>query len=287
MNEIALSLGPGQNLVAVLTMPVGPRRPLALLLLNAGVVHRVGPHRSSVKVARHLADQGYTAVRFDISGVGDSRPPRDAAPYRQQAVRDIQLVMDYLEREQGVKAFALYGICAGAINGYATALADHRVAGVFMADGYAYPTLKSRLIQFAARVRALTPARVPAILGKRVRRGLSMLSARPKGQGATTAPVQPSRAPTREQFAADIQSMVDRGVRVAMLFSGSIFADYSYAAQLRDGFRGHRFVEHVICHHAPDIDHLVTPLLAQRRLLELVHDWMSQIPHGQAITVST
>jgi pimeloyl-ACP methyl ester carboxylesterase len=245
------------------------------------VVHRIGPHRNNVKLARHLAQQGYTAVRFDISGVGDSRPPRDAAPIRQQAVRDIQAVMDYVQRDHGLKAFALYGICSGAWNGYATALADDRVRGVFMVDGYTYPTLKRHLIQFAARVRALSPGRVPAAVLRRARRVMSTLLRRTNPQDSVPPPAAPSFKPTREQFAADMGALVDRGVRVAMLFTGSIFETYSYAAQLRDGFRGHGFVQQVTCHHTPEIDHLVTPLSAQRRLLELVTDWVAQNPDAQ------
>jgi pimeloyl-ACP methyl ester carboxylesterase len=281
MNEVPLTLGPEQNLVGVLTPPIGPRRRLAILLLNAGVVHRIGPHRNNVKLARHLAQQGYTAVRFDNSGVGDSRLPLDAAPFRQQAVRDIQLVMDYLEREHGLTTCALYGICAGAANAYAAALADRRVTGVFMVDGYSYLTRKSHLIQFFARVRAVTLARVPLIIMRRVQNVLSALLGRADFADAEGMADQSSSEPTRAQFAADIQSLVDRGVRVALLFSGSIFERYTYAAQLRDGFRGHPFLERVTCHQVPEIDHLVTPLPAQRRLLELVDDWISQNAHAQ------
>jgi dienelactone hydrolase len=281
MIEVPLTLGPEQNLVGVLTPPIGPRKRLAVLLLSAGVVHRIGPHRNSVKLARHLAQQGYTAVRFDNSGVGDSRLPLDAAPFRQQAVRDIQLVMDYLEREHDLRACALYGICAGAANAYAAALTDRRVTGVFLVDGYSYLTRKSHLIQLVARVRAVTLARVPAIVMRRVRSVLSILLGRADSAAAKGMADQSSSEPTHAQFAADIQSLVDRGVRVALLFSGSIFDRYTYAAQLRDGFKGHPFVEQVTCHQVPEIDHLVTPLPAQRRLLELVDDWVSQIPHAQ------
>jgi hypothetical protein len=155
------------------------------------------------------------------------------------------------------------------------------VTGIFLVDGYSYLTRKSHLIQFVARVRAVTLARVPAIIGRRVRNGLSTMLGRANFAEAEGMADQSSSQPTQAQFAADIQCLVDRGVRVAFLFSGSIFEKYTYAAQLRDGFRGHRFVEQVICHHMPEIDHLVTPLPAQRRLLELVDDWMAGNPHSQ------
>jgi hypothetical protein len=176
----------------------------------------------------------------------------------------------------------LYGICAGAANAYAAALADRRVTGVFMVDGYSYLTRKSQLIQFLARVRTVTPARVPAIIMRRVRSVLAALLGRADSANAEGVADQSSSQPTHAQFAADIQSLVDRGVHVALLFSGSIFERYTYAAQLRDGFKGHPFVEQVTCHQVPEIDHLVTPLPAQRRLLELVGHWVSQNPHAQS-----
>lgn len=276
MNEIALSLGADKNLVGVLTLPDGPRSRVAALLLNAGVVHRIGPHRTNVKIARYLAQQGYAAVRFDISGVGDSRPPRNAAPFDQQAVRDVQAVMDYLQREHGLNEFALYGVCAGARNAYATALIDSRVVGTFMFDGYAYPTFKSYFVQYAARIRAQGLVKLPIVLAKRTVRVLSTLLRRPntthlESRDPTEVPVL-----TRVQFATEIQAMVDRGVRIVMMFSGSVFSEYSYAMQLHDAFRGHRFIGQVVCHHAPAIDHLLTPLKAQHRLLALVNEWMTR-----------
>jgi hypothetical protein len=156
------------------------------------------------------------------------------------------------------------------------------VTGIFMVDGQTYPTPKSHLIQFAARVRAVTPAKVPAILARRARSALPKLLRWLKSALAQRLDQQPPSEPTRQQFATGVQALVDRGVRVALLFSGSVFERYTYAGQLRDGFRGHRFIEQVICHHAPDLDHLMTPLSAQRRLLELVDDWMAQNPHSHA-----
>lgn len=276
MKEVALSLGPGRNLISVQTEPSTTRKSIALLLLNAGVVHRVGPHRISVKLARHLASLGHTVLRFDASGVGDSRPALDSASFQEQAILDIRAVMDHLEREQGLTAVALFGICAGAMNAYQTALVDRRVAGLFMLDGYAYPTRRSRWIQYAARLRKIAPWRLPVSAVRHARRVLSTL-VRTQSEHDSALVAEPTTQPSREQFANDVQTMVDRGVRVAMLYSGSVFSEYAYPAQLRDAFKGHRFMEQIDCHYEPGIDHLVTSLVAQRRLIEIVEGWLASV----------
>jgi pimeloyl-ACP methyl ester carboxylesterase len=270
----ARALGGGRHLLGVMTTPVAERKPLAILLFNAGVVHRIGPHRMNVKLARHLAGQGYTTVRFDLSGLGDSRVPLHAAPFRDQAVRDIREVIDYLAREEGLQQVALCGICSGAENAYATALADPRVVGVFLFDGYAYPTMKSRMIRQIARVRSIT-------MGKLKRRALTLVSAFRKKHSTrerAAGPLLPP--PTQAEFAAGMQALIDRGVRVALAFSGS--GEYRYTGQMRDCFGGHRFLDEIACHYTPDIDHLVTPLVAQQRFVALVDEWLATISSRQA-----
>lgn len=278
MSEVALSLGPNRNLVGVLTQPSDPRKSVAVLLLNAGVVHRIGPHRISVKLARHLAGRGYAVLRFDTSGVGDSRPSLDSASFKEQATLDIRAVMDYLQHEHGLTSFALFGICAGAMNAYQATLADDRVAGLFMLDGYSYPTLKSRLIQYAVRIRKISPLRLPATALRHAREYFfSTFRRQPNDEDDVASLVSPTTQPTREQFATDVQAMVDRGVRLAMLYSGSVFEEYVYREQLRDAFKTHRFVKQITCYHEPDIDHLVTPLVAQRRLVEILDNWLTSV----------
>lgn len=277
MKEVALNLGTGRNLVSVLTEPSHPRRPVAVVLLNAGVVHRIGPHRISVKLARHLASRGYTVVRFDASGVGDSRPARDSASFSEQATLDVRAVMDYLQHEHGLTSMALFGICAGATNAYRAALIDERVHGLFMLDGYAFPTLRSRWIQYAVRVRKIAPTRLPATALRHARNALSAIWRQRDAQEDVASIAEPTAQPTPEQFASEVQTMVDRGVRVAMLYSGSVFSEYVYQEQLRNAFKAHRFVKQVDCYYEPGIDHLVTPLVAQRRLVEIIENWLSSV----------
>ncbi|MCE2660483.1 MAG: alpha/beta fold hydrolase [Rubrivivax sp.] len=108
-------------------------------MLNAGVIHRVGAHRLHVKLARSLAAMGYGSVRFDFSGLGDSTLPPDAQDFRSQAQRDVHTVLEALVQQTQVERFALLGICSGAAYAQAAALADPRVKGVFLVDGFIYP----------------------------------------------------------------------------------------------------------------------------------------------------
>ena len=175
--------------------------------------------------------------------------------------------MDHVSRENGIERFALCGICSGAENAYAAALADARVAGAFLFDGYVYATFRSRALKHVWRLRSVTPGR----LGRWLRELPSRLSWRGAQMGG--APVLP--APTRAEFAADMENLVARGVRVTLAFTAS--GGYRYAAQMSDVFRGHSFIERIACYYTPEIDHLVTPLAAQRRFIALVEEWVASI----------
>ena len=279
MNELAVALGPGHHLIGVVTPPAGPPQRVAVLILNAGILPRTGPHRMGVKLARTLAACGHVAVRFDFSGLGDSRPPDTALPYREQALADVRAVMDHVEREHGIRAFALFGICAGADQAYAAALADARVAGIFMIDGYVYPTLRARAIQGAARLRRLT-------FGKILHSAAALVRGERPAQAVLLE--EPARAPAlprppRARFAAEMQSLADRGVRVALVYT--VNSACRYQAQMRDAFARHPFARDIVCRREAQIDHTVTLLCAQRRLLALVQAWIADVealPHEAA-----
>lgn len=282
MNEEALQLGPERNLVAVLTEAVGPARPVMALILNAGVIHRIGPHRSSVKLARGLASRGISAVRFDLSGVGDSRAPRAASDFRTQAVQDVQAVMDAMQARHGVSRFALIGICAGAVNAYATALADDRVAGVYMVDGYLYSTNKGRAVFAWAMLRAHG---VSAFMGKFARWSRRSWKAARQPADAQAGDSGVQSHPSRGEFARDISAMLERGMTVGLMHTATVLEKYAYANQLQDTFPGQAWVRQLTLHHTLDIDHTVTPLAGQKRFVELVSAWAEGVDSHAGVAV--
>lgn len=61
-----MRLGDEGHLVAVATQPANAADVPGVILLNAGVLHRVGPHRLHVHLARRLAAAGHPADRKSV-----------------------------------------------------------------------------------------------------------------------------------------------------------------------------------------------------------------------------
>ena len=270
--ERIVRLGPEGEGLSVVTLPDQPREGApAMLFMNAGVVHRIGPHRLNVKLARALAQDGITSIRLDLSGLGDSPGPAHGSHSGAQAILDLQAAMDHLEQTLGFRRFMVFGLCSGAVNGYRLALADERVAGLVMFDGYVYPTWKTHVLRRATRFHTLPWS---ALLNK-LTHWLQGRTPPPReqleGAGDTHLGI-----PTRAKFAEAMSTLVRRGTSVYLVFSGSFLEGHNYHDQLRDAFGHAMFLDHVRYDFMPDVDHTVTPLAAQRKVLGAVRQWVLQ-----------
>jgi alpha-beta hydrolase superfamily lysophospholipase len=136
MREHAALVGTHRGLVTIVTDP--PRTGgakatgLAAIFLNAGVIHRVGPSRLYVQLARELAADGWVAARFDHSGIGDSPVRRDGLPFEECAISEVREVMDSLQQTRGIERFVLIGLCSGAVTAFEAAGVDQRVVGAVL-----------------------------------------------------------------------------------------------------------------------------------------------------------
>ena len=138
--EQALALGSRGALVGVLTQPDGPvdlSRPV-VITVNAGLVHRVGPQRMHVTLLRRLAQCGFTGMRFDFSGIGDSPTRTDQLPYIRSTLEELREVMDDVTTRTGHTRFCVIGLSSGALVAMAGAGADPRVAGVGMLNPHGF-----------------------------------------------------------------------------------------------------------------------------------------------------
>jgi pimeloyl-ACP methyl ester carboxylesterase len=278
MKELAVQFGPASSLVGVVTLPSQQSSSrVALLLLNAGIIHRVGARRLSVKIARAVAAQGVTAFRFDFSGVGDSPTATTPLSLREQTATDVTAAIDHLQREHGIERVLLFGICSGAVNAFWAALADRRVVGLMMVDGYWYRTRLTGLVRRWRRLRAATWREVAAAVVNKLRRrgGSPSVPAFAAGLiGSSTDMTNPPRA----QFVAALDELVERRVSVFFLYSGSVLEYFSYAGQFRDAFGKEAFFPRTRCMFDPSLDHTATTLASQQKLIGTVTEWVRSIP---------
>ena len=283
--ERVVRVGPDERLVGVVTLPQAPRAGApGLLLMNAGVIHRIGPHRFNVKLARAVAGDGITSIRIDLSGLGDSPNATSASHFGEQTIRDLQAAMDHLERHHGIHRFIVYGLCSGAVNGYRLALADERIAGLLMFDGFVYPTWKTHIVRRLVRFRALPWSALARKPLQWLRKERSPERAPELGENADDAHLG---VPTRAAFAQAMETLVARGTSVYLVYSGSFLELHNYAGQLRDAFRRAPFLDRIRYDFMPDVDHTVTTQASQRKVLAAIRDWIQSVPVDASARMGT
>lgn len=288
MRERVLLVGEAPALVGILTEPEGeldPSRPV-LIVLNSGLVPRVGPYRATVKLTRRAAQAGFVAVRFDLSGVGDSDARRDNTSFEERWIADTRAVMDHLERARGATRFVLMGLCSGADNSFQTAARDPRVAGVVLIDGYAYKTPGYHARYYAKRLRDPQTVlrfakRAAKKLADRVLR--SGRGAEP-GEASGDATAEPAELgasaqyvrefPPRDEAARALRTMLARGAKLCVVHSGGMEIYYNHASQFRDAFRDVDFGDALSVHYFEEADHTFTELAQQRALHEAISSWL-------------
>jgi alpha-beta hydrolase superfamily lysophospholipase len=134
VREEFVRFGPGKELFGVVTEPLEAtdRGKTALVLLTIAAHHRVGANRMHVALAREAAALGFTVLRLDIRGIGESES-KDGVPhpYAFEPVADVRAAMDLLEA-RGIRRFALSGLCSGAFLAYHATLRDRRVNSMIL-----------------------------------------------------------------------------------------------------------------------------------------------------------
>ena len=145
--ETVHTFGTKSRLHGVLAKPdllAAPVLPV-VVLPNAYATPRIGLFRMHVEMARAFARAGFSALRFDVSGVGDS-PARDSEESYQDRYRDdLGAAIDFVCGNDPRRRVVLVGHCDGAYHAYLAALADERVAGLVLIDGFLEPNWRYRM----------------------------------------------------------------------------------------------------------------------------------------------
>ena len=282
MRESAVLFGESKSLVGIVTDPEVESNGLGFLFLNAGATHRVGPQRMSVRFARQLAEMGYTCLRFDHAGIGDSRRRLDNLPFADSAVQDGRDAMDFLGSTRGINRFAVSGVCWGADNAVRLCAADERVVGVSAVDFYAVSSVRHLFRVYPARLLAgrswVNILRGRSRILKQVAAfvsavGRSMVDGRKsKGDGEDILPAMPPAAVIEL-----LNELVERGVDLSFAFALSAVSYDQYVAKFRRAMGELEKTGQLRVKVFKDADHLFTLRHNQAELWRFLQDWASHV----------
>jgi pimeloyl-ACP methyl ester carboxylesterase len=281
VRDEAIRFGSEGQLVAVVSHPAeGQARTShapAVIVLNAGVLHRVGPHRLHVNLTRHLAGLGFLSVRLDLGGIGDSIASTDATTFRESAVADTREAMTGLGAAFGARRFVIFGICAGADNALATALADERVAGIVIVDPAVYATPRSLYRELRRRMGE--PGGAPLALRwaarharTRARRELRRFEQWRRGM-AGEPPAEGREYPPALTFGAQLGNLADRRVGVLACYAGMHGENYNHEDQIFESFPKLR--GKIDRAYFAEANHTFTQLDDQAALIATTAQWIS------------
>jgi pimeloyl-ACP methyl ester carboxylesterase len=142
INERPIRFGPEVSLFGILTEPHGSEpRNGAVVLLNAGADYHACVGRMYVSLARHWARRGYSVLRMDLAGLGDSNPRAGQPPnevFPSTALEDISDAVELMRQSYGARDITLAGLCSGAYHSLRAAVAGLSVNRVLLINPQNY-----------------------------------------------------------------------------------------------------------------------------------------------------
>lgn len=235
----------------------------AVVLLNAGLLHRVGPFRMSVQLARMLAGRGIDVFRFDLPRIGDGATNSTA-----DNAAIIAAVFDTITHAAGAKTFAIGGICNAADIAWHVAQHDSRIAGVWLFDGFAHRGNWFR----AGRVRQALARPLPQWPGLALK-----LAARVRASSDTVDTGQFRDWPEPAEFREQAAVMLARGVRILAMYTGGISKYLLHPRQLDDTFGASRKDAGLEVEFWPELDHTLLSPADRDRVMARVEAWCAKI----------
>lgn len=281
-SEQPLCFGRDHALFGILSSPrpsPSDPAPPAVILLNAGTVHRIGPHRLYVALARRLSSLGFAVLRMDLSGIGDSRSAAGCPEnlcYPRDMLDDVDRAMSLLSAQRGAERFVLAGLCSGGDIAFQTALADRRVASAVLINPRTFCVNDLERVESYKRARYWLDAFVDGRKILRLLRGqvdvgraLGLLLANVKRLVARPRLIDPTGG-RAEDVPASLRHLAERGVDTLLVAAahdpGVEYVDMQRPRQMRALGRLANFRRADL--HGTD--HTFTSLFAQRLVTDVV-----------------
>jgi alpha/beta superfamily hydrolase len=287
MREEALLIGSDHAVVGVFTPAAdnaGGSSDMAAICITAGLLHHVGPHRMHVLLARALAKEGISTLRFDLSGIGDSAIRTDDLIANEVPVQEINDAINMLE-SRGFTRFILFGICSGAMRAAKAASGNSKIAGIILVntggdDGSAEVDTSPAAQLYLKRSLWNLSAWKNLVTGKVKYRALFYVlwSALIK----KLKPVNKVSTSIEDLLRSKVELYSRQGTSILSVLSDRHAQIYELYQQVYDNLRSAQFKTLVY----PNTDHLFTSLSQQQDLIDRICQWSAELAAANAETGS-
>jgi pimeloyl-ACP methyl ester carboxylesterase len=273
ITEEPLQFGEGGRLFGILTLPSMPpsnaQELPVFVFLSAGLLHRVGPYRLHVRLVRELAQMGFSSLRVDLAGTGDS-PPRPGLTNQQSVAADFEEILAILDSRLGRLPLVLAGLCTGADNATILTLKEQRVVGMVLFDPFCFPDRGFRARAVVARY--ANPVRQIAWLKRRFK-ALTKPRGKEPEDNMSADGLAFRDLPTREQVRAVIESIREREGRVLSIFTQYALRYYNRTGQLGRVLGVNGYQQFCTELFWPQVDHTYRLELHRCRVIEEIKSW--------------
>ena len=292
----------GLTLVGVVHEPEphAPRRDVGVILLSPGVKMRVAPQRLYLRIAEMLTGIGFTVLRFDFYGLGDSEGTVNEPLLKDlygsiqvgRYIGDTRDAIKWFQRTYGFRSVIVGGLCGGAITGLLAAAEEPAVCGVL---GYGVPvmldssTADPRRYMTAGqlssiRAKYLAKLRNPSawlrvftfktdfrLLWKSLRKSRSK-------KPSTSSDAAPPPDNANPCFPKALFKVLDRSTPVLLLFSGAdrLYAEFNEKFLTRHGEAFAARAAHVDVRVVESANHVFTFREWQDDMLRETEQWLTR-----------
>ncbi|MCG7887281.1 MAG: alpha/beta fold hydrolase [Candidatus Thiodiazotropha taylori] len=300
------------KLYGILEQPETTVKDTAILLLSPGIKMRVGPHRMYNKLSKVLVDKGFTVLRYDFYGLGDSEGALDQkilvdvynSIQNGRYIDDTIDAMDWLGATYTIDKFVLGGLCGGAITGMLAGSADERVKGLialglinvfeggednfskFVTEGQLEDLKKgyiSKLTDIESWKRIITLKSDFRTIFKILFKPIRVISNSIRENLTASSKnkiefVHDESSNTNPRFAPTFFSMLQQSKKMLLVYSGGDRLLWEFKEKFENIYKSHLSdYSHIYeLHTIPDANHILSLSEWEESMHKLVEEWLQK-----------
>jgi hypothetical protein len=285
--DVPVRFGQHHHLVGVISKPIGAPTGDSVLFLTTAYDRHAGWGRTTVDMARALARQGITSLRFDSANVGDSVPRPDAPAqilYSDTQLSDVTAALGLLESFVPGQIMVA-GRCSGGYVAFRAGIEDERLKAVVSINPFVYywdpktPVMNEHVVSVPRSVDDYGQRLVNIETLRRLLRGEVDIKAafqnifiavgrRMSHRFAPLIELLPQKGQVAREVKHAFASFGKRNIPVTLIYSeADVGLDHMY---FHFGPRGHKLSRYpnVRLVMLQDADHNLTPLESRRIVLD-------------------